>query len=155
MRKLYSACLFSDKRAGLVRKTVVEKPNSLTGLTLVELIVVIIIIGILVSLALPQFGVTKERTLDREAKASLALMRAAEKIYRMEIGYYYPYSGSVSTVGAINTDLRLSLPDTASPNWSYSLTSPTGIGQATRLGRTWALDSAGTSEDPVCTGSCL
>lgn len=144
-----------DKRTCLVRKTIAEKHNFLMGFTLIELIVVVIIIGILVSFALPQFGVTKERTLDREAKANLALMRAAERIYRMEIGYYYPNTGSVSNVGSINTDLRLSLPDTSSPNWSYSISSPTGIGAATRLGRTWTLDSAGSSEDPACTGSCL
>lgn len=144
-----------DKRACLVRKSIAEKHNFLMGFTLIELIVVVIIIGILVSFALPQFTVTKERTLDREAKATLALMRAADRVYRMEIGYYYPYSGSVNTVSTINTDLRLSLPDTASPNWSYSLSSPTGIGAATRLGRTWTLDSAAPSEDPACTGSCL
>jgi len=124
------------------------------GFTLVEIIIVLIIIGILVSFALPQFAVTKERALDKEAKVSLALMRAAERVYRMEIGYYYPNTGSVSIVSSINTDLKLSLPDTASPNWSYSLSSPTGIGRAARLGRTWTLDSAGSSDDPKCTGSC-
>lgn len=126
--------------------------------TLAEILVVIVIIGTLAALALPSFTTTKEKTLDREAKATLALMRAADRIYRMEIGYYYPYSGSVNTVSTINTDLRLSLPDTASPNWSYSLSSPTGIGAAARTpgaSRTWTLDSAAASEDPLCTGTCL
>jgi type IV pilus assembly protein PilE len=125
------------------------------GFTLVEILVVIVIIGILAALAWPNFTTTKEKTLDREAKATLALMRAADRIYRMEIGYYYPYSGSVNAVSVINTDLRLSLPDTASPNWNYSLSSPTGIGAATRTAgaaRTWTLDSAGALEDPACTG---
>lgn len=126
--------------------------------TLVEILVVIVIIGTLAALAWPSFITTKEKTLDREAKATLALMRAADRIYRMEIGYYYPYSGSVNTVSTINTDLRLSLPDIASPNWSYSLSSPTGIGSAARTAgaaRTWTLDSAAASEEPVCTGTCL
>lgn len=132
------------------------------GFTLVEILVAIVIIGILVALALPNFTTTKEKTLDREAKATLALMRAANRIYRMEFGTgaYYPVDDSTPTVALINTDLKLSLPVTASPNWNYSVSnSLTGTNQATRTvgssTRTWKLDSAGSSEDPDCTGSCL
>ncbi|MDD5465460.1 MAG: prepilin-type N-terminal cleavage/methylation domain-containing protein [Candidatus Omnitrophica bacterium] len=124
------------------------------GFTLTEILVVLVIIGILAAIAWPNYSTMKEKTLDREAKANLALMRAADRIYRMEIGYYYPYSGSVNTVSTINTDLRLSLPDTASPDWSYSIGSPTGIGRATRSGRTWTLQASGSSEAATCTGSC-
>lgn len=132
------------------------------GYTLVEIIIVLIIAGILVSFAVPQFAVTQERALDREAKASLALMRAAEKIYRMEVGggVYYPYAGYTTTsdVNLINNNLKLSLPTSlpvASRNWAYSInnSSSTGIGQAARLGRTWTLDSAGSCENPTCSGA--
>lgn len=128
--------------------------------TLIELLVVIVILGILVALAYPNYNVIKEKALDREAKASLALMRAAERIYKMEIGYYYPQSGSTGNASLINANLKLSLPTSAS-KWTYSVdnSSATGTTQATRSEgawiRGWTLDSSGPSEIPACSGSCL
>jgi general secretion pathway protein G len=46
--------------------------------TLLEFLVVIIIIGILAALALPNFGKAKEHALGKEAIANLKLMAAAE-----------------------------------------------------------------------------
>lgn len=129
------------------------------GYTLVEIIIVLAIIGILVTFALPQFAVTKERALDNEAKANLKLIQAAEKIYKMEVGYTYPHPSAspVNNVTLINEDLKLSLPG-SSPSWTYVLN---GIapesGTATRVaagGRTWTINlPPGSSENPTCTGS--
>ncbi|MDD5691909.1 MAG: prepilin-type N-terminal cleavage/methylation domain-containing protein [Candidatus Omnitrophica bacterium] len=112
------------------------------GFSLVEVIVVIIIIGILAALALPGFGVTKERTLDKEAKASLRLIQAAQKIYRMEMGFYFPRDSenptgrSSSDVSEINTNLRvrLRLPPTPPQtlSWNYMVDSVTQQIRATR-----------------------
>ena len=52
--------------------------------TLIELIIVIIIIGILATFAMPAFMETKEKALTKEAIANLKLIAAAEKIWRME-----------------------------------------------------------------------
>lgn len=92
------------------------------GFTLVEILVVIVIIGILVALALSSFGVTKERAMDKEAKANLRLIQAAEKIYKLEMAYYYPPGTSTSDVGSINANLKLRLP--APPktiSWNYNV----------------------------------
>jgi len=126
--------------------------------TLIEILVVLVIIGTLAALAWPNYMAIKEKTLNREAKASLALIRAAEKIYRMEQGYYYPYSTTSSVISNINRDLKLSLPESASASWSISLDG-TGAGsaEATRVGgggadgRIWKVDFPG-DVDPSCSG---
>ena len=110
------------------------KPHK--AITLIEILTVIIIIGILVVLALPNFGTMKERALDREAKANLKLIQAAEKIYRMEVGRYFPVDGTTeSDINNINTGLRLSLTER---NWDYSVTGGDSLSsQATRSASGW------------------
>ena len=91
------------------------------AVTLLEILAVVVIIGILVALALPKFGTIKERAIDKEAKANLKLIQAAEKIYRMEVGSYYPAPvDSPKYTQDINTNLKLSLPAGSSRNWTYS-----------------------------------
>ena len=91
------------------------------------MLVVIIIIGILAALALPQFNKSKEYAIGKEAIANLKLIAAAEKIYRMEANAYFPIpSGSNSSITDINSYLRLSIPSGTSKNWDYSVTGAAG-----------------------------
>lgn len=133
--------------------------------TLIEILVVMVVIGILASLGLPNYGKLKEKALDREAKATLALMRAAQKIYKMENSSYYPEAAPTSTEDPvlINEKLRLSLP-TVITKWRYGVDNDSGEGtvMATRTEgsfiRVWSLDSSAASDekpDLSCSGSCL
>jgi type II secretory pathway pseudopilin PulG len=79
--------------------------------------IVLIIIGVLATLAINQFFGPKEQALEREAVANLKLIAAAEKIYRMEVGGYV----SAADTSEVNSKLSLMLPDT-SPKWAYKVT---------------------------------
>jgi prepilin-type N-terminal cleavage/methylation domain-containing protein len=84
--------------------------------TVMELVVVLTIIGILSSIALMNFGKTKENAYVKEAKVNLQLITAAEKVYRLEIGGYV----NGTNVGELNPRLRLLLPaDNA--HWNYKV----------------------------------
>jgi len=54
------------------------------GFTLIELMVVVIIIGILATIAIPSFNKSMENAREREARTTLELIYNAEKIYRLD-----------------------------------------------------------------------
>lgn len=117
------------------------------GFSLIEILIAVIIIGIIVSIGLPNYTNLKEGALNKEAIANLRLIQGAEKIYRMEVGVYI---GCANT-GTVNTELKLSLP-TGSPNWLYN-TDASGAGAANRNvagGRAWTLPI--NDADPTCSG---
>lgn len=125
------------------------------GYTLTEVLIVLIIIAILAALGLVNYQSAKEKAIDREAIANLKLIQAAEKIYRIEIGSYYPGSGSTSTIGDINQYLKLYLPTAASPNWTYAVYS-TGCSCATRNATSarYYTYAVSNPDEPTATPSC-
>lgn len=112
------------------------------AITIIEILTTLIIISILAALALPQFTATRERSLSKEARANLKLIDAAEKIYRMEEGFYYPYSGSVNSAidaerQGIYSYLKLAItPAAAVKNWDYNITGNSGSSYSSVADRT-------------------
>lgn len=58
------------------------------GFTLVELLIVVIVIGILVSLAVPNYMASIEKTKAGKAKQSLQAIRSSETWYRAHMDQY-------------------------------------------------------------------
>lgn len=58
------------------------------GFTLLELMIVVTVIGILASVAIPIFQVVPERSKSTEAVTALGLIRSAMRIYYVEHGTY-------------------------------------------------------------------
>lgn len=134
----------------LVLKNMRKKTFKLNAFTLIELVLVVSIILILAAIAIPNFAKTKETTLDREAKANLNLIAAAEKIYKMEndLNAY----GNCANAADCNSLLRLTLDP---KNWSYSVSNASTSafkGKATRV--TNASKCYQINQDGTITASC-
>lgn len=68
------------------------------GFTLIELLVVIAIIGILASIAFPQFNAYKIRSYDANAKSSLKQMFMVCKSFWIDNGPLQPCTLAVATI---------------------------------------------------------
>ena len=123
-----------------------------TGLTLLEIMIVVIVIGLLATLTIPHFGWRRERSLDDEAEAGLKQMNAAEKFYHLEHAEnYYPATDSQTDISSINLNLKLDLRE---DSWDY-LCTDSGCVQATRKdagARTWrmCIDEPEPVADQTC-----
>ncbi len=93
-----------------------------SAFTLFEMVIVVVILGILVSMAMPKFAKTIEDAKNKEAIAALKLIRTAERMYYIDYDEYYPHGtgGAENNLNTINRDLNLAL---ESGDWTYSITS--------------------------------
>lgn len=85
-----------------------RRQRPLTGFTLMELIVVMVIIGVLASIIYPKLTRAREEAMDVQAQIILKTIRAAERNYKMKHGDYC-CSPALDTVDAINDNDNLGL----------------------------------------------
>jgi prepilin-type N-terminal cleavage/methylation domain-containing protein len=90
-----------------------------SGFTLLELIIVVIVIGILASIALPRYIQIAEKGRCAEAKSILSSLRSAQIRYYAQYGTFAGVSTSLDT-GAITGKYFTFGASTASANISYA-----------------------------------
>jgi prepilin-type N-terminal cleavage/methylation domain-containing protein len=124
------------------------------GFTLVELIVVVIIIGILATIAVPQYMKAVERSRGGKARSALTQIAKAEKMYSAENnGLYLAQTDALLAAGGLNDYVEMT--DIGAPadvDWQYDTTTGVGTFTATatkdvglpNAGETLTLDQAGT-----------
>lgn len=118
---------------GIVRALMINKK----GFTMLELLMVVIIIGILATLALPQYMGFIEKARATEAISTIGTIRTAQNLYKLETG---TYSSDINA-------LAITVPTSgAGTYWTYGVTgaSDTGFGvTATRTSKKAAAGIAG------------
>ncbi|MDD4955720.1 MAG: prepilin-type N-terminal cleavage/methylation domain-containing protein [Candidatus Omnitrophica bacterium] len=86
-------------------------------MTLMEMIIVVVIIGILSMAGVVGYRATVVRAREREGQAMLRLIAHAEEVLRVETNRFVACAGTVQC----NNVLRLNLPNQNPANWNYSV----------------------------------
>ena len=93
------------------------------GFTLIELIVVVIVIGILATVAVPQYLKATERAKGGKAQNAIALIAQGEKLYRAENDTYLNVAAAGANA-ALGSYVELLSVD-ADTDWRYTVTGAT------------------------------
>ncbi|MFH1457898.1 MAG: type II secretion system protein [Candidatus Omnitrophota bacterium] len=133
-----------------------------TGVTLLEMVITVMLIGILGTLGFIQYGNYREEALGKEARANLRLIIAAQRIYKIKTSAYFPAAGGTeSNTGTINDNLKVLLSTLAGSGrtWDYLVTSSGGSTcvQATRFNgpaKTWRFRNNEPGGDPLENATC-
>ena len=118
--------------------------NMKKAFTLSEVIIVVIILGIIATLAIPRMTGMREQATAAEAFSALETLHAAEKRYELEHG-----------TGVFTNNCALLDVDMAPKNFAAPVCAATGNVSMTRTGGTYTITkSIGTPSVFSCAGAC-
>ena len=79
------------------------------SITLTELLIVIVLLGIISGFAIVDYTLSLERAHERTGRDDLTLIHAAQKLYYSRYDSYWPPDGSTYYINEINENLKLSV----------------------------------------------
>lgn len=95
--------------------------NSNRGITLLELLVVIGIVGILAAVAIPMYSGYMQRARRSDAKVALEQVRAAQEMWRAERGSYAIDDGNGTAIAKLTNTMGVPVNPIGDYNWSFSV----------------------------------
>ena len=111
--------------------------EDMKGFTLLELIIVIAVIGLLATIAIPQFVDYRQRSFNEVAKAALRNAATAQEAYYLDTNTYTGQIGDLTSRGYTTSD-GVILSIVAHSNSQYTMTAGQASGK-----KTWTLTGPG------------
>ncbi|MCH7475394.1 MAG: type II secretion system protein [Gemmatimonadetes bacterium] len=124
-----------------------------SGFTLIELLIVVVIIGILASIAIPKFGSTKGKAYLAAMKSDLRNLATAQEAYLYDFATYY--QGAVPAAGisySVTPGVTVTISNVSVSGWAAT-TSHIQVSQtcAIFIGSATPPAPADTEGQPKCT----
>lgn len=93
--------------------------HSQKGFTLIELLIVLVIIGILTAIAVPQFSETREKAFFAAMKADARNMANQQELYHAD---NYSYASDLSALNFVSSEGVTVTPAGTTSGWSATVT---------------------------------
>lgn len=107
-------------RANLKRREEPMSNRGQRGFTLIELLIVVVIIGILASIAIPKFTAVREKAFKAAMMSDLKNLASQQEVYHND---YYTYASTLTAAQAVPSDgVTVTINEATGTGWSATAT---------------------------------